>query len=172
MVQTVLPDSLRRVLDSLRSLFSGEIVHENGKFMFHRGDDRFWMSQVAEGIKKIGLFARLIQNGELRRNTVLFIDEPETNLHPAAARALVRMLHDVSLAGVQIFLATHSYFILKQLELVARQHQTEVRLCSLTNPDGHVTGTFHDLAEGMPPNGIVEEDLAMGDEDVDLAMAG
>ncbi len=52
-VQTVLPDSLRRVLDSLHSLFSGEIVHENGKFMFHRGDDRFWMSQVAEGIKKI-----------------------------------------------------------------------------------------------------------------------
>lgn len=166
-----LPDSLVRVLDSLRSLFSGEIVRENGNFMFHRGDDRFWMSQVAEGIKKIGLFARLIQNGELRRNTVLFIDEPETNLHPAAARALVRMLHDVSLAGVQIFLATHSYFILKQVELVSRQHKTDVRLCALTNRLGHVSGTFHDLAEGMPSNEIVEEALAMGDEDVDLALA-
>jgi energy-coupling factor transporter ATP-binding protein EcfA2 len=170
-VQGTLPDSLVRVLRSLRELFSGEIVRENGKFMFHRGEDRFWMSQVAEGIKKIGLFARLIQNGELRRSSVLFIDEPETNLHPAAARALVRMLHDVSLAGVQIFLATHSYFILKQLELVARQHKTGVRLCALTNRDGQVTGSFHDLAEGMPPNEIVEEDLAMGDEDVDLSMA-
>jgi predicted ATPase len=130
------------------------------------------MSQVAEGIKKIGIFTRLIQNGELRRNSVLFIDEPETNLHPAAARALVRMLHDMSLAGVQIFLATHSYFILKQLELVSRQHRTQVRLCALTNQDGQVTGSFHDLAAGMPPNEIVEESLAMGEEDVDLAMAG
>ena len=167
-----LPDSLCRVLDSLRSLFSGEIVREEGKLMFQRGDDRFWMSQVAEGIKKIGIFTRLIQNGELRRNSVLFIDEPETNLHPAAARALVRMLHEMSLAGVQIFLATHSYFILKQLELVSRQHKTDVRLCALTNQRGKVSGTFHDLAEGMPPNEIVEEALAMGDEDVDLAMAG
>ncbi len=167
-----LPDSLVRVLESLRSLFSGEIVREQGKLMFQRGDDRFWMSQVAEGIKKIGIFTRLIQNGELRRNSVLFIDEPETNLHPAAARALVRMLHEMSLAGVQIFLATHSYFILKQLELVSRQHKTDVRLCALTNRQGQVSGTFHDLAEGMPPNEIVEEALTMGDEDVDLAMAG
>ncbi|WP_437723876.1 AAA family ATPase [Sorangium sp. So ce861] len=171
-MQQDLPDSLRRVLTSLRSLFSGEIVRESGRFVFRRGDDQFWMSQVAEGIKKIGLFARLIQNGELRRNTVLFIDEPETNLHPAAARALVRMLHDVSLAGVQIFMATHSYFILKQLELVARQHQADVRLCALTNREGYVSGSFHDLSEGMPPNEIVEEELSMGDEDVDLAMAG
>ncbi|WP_437622011.1 AAA family ATPase [Sorangium sp. So ce1151] len=171
-IQEDLPDSLRRVLNSLRELFSGEIVRESGRFVFRRGDDQFWMSQVAEGIKKIGLFARLIQNGELRRNTVLFIDEPETNLHPAAARALVRMLHDVSLAGVQIFMATHSYFILKQLELVARQHKVDVRLCALTNREGHVSGSFHDLSEGMPPNEIVEEELSMGDEDVDLAMAG
>ncbi|KYG08972.1 hypothetical protein BE21_20525 [Sorangium cellulosum] len=171
-MQQDLPDSLRRVLTSLRSLFSGEIVRESGRFVFRRGDDQFWMSQVAEGIKKIGLFARLIQTGELRRNTVLFIDEPETNLHPAAARALVRMLHDVSLAGVQIFMATHSYFILKQLELVARQHEADVRLCALTNREGYVSGSFHDLSEGMPPNEIVEEELSMGDEDVDLAMAG
>ncbi|KYF52981.1 hypothetical protein BE04_08635 [Sorangium cellulosum] len=171
-MQQDLPDSLRRVLTSLRSLFSGEIVRESGRFVFRRGDDQFWMSQVAEGIKKIGLFARLIQNGELRRNTVLFIDEPETNLHPAAARALVRMLHDVSLAGVQIFMATHSYFILKQLELVARQHEADVRLCALTNREGYVSGSFHDLSEGMPPSEIVEEELSMGDEDVDLAMAG
>jgi hypothetical protein len=125
--QLNLPDSLRRVLGELRSLFSGEIVSVQGKLVFQQGEDRFWMSQVAEGIKKIGILARLISNGEIRQGTVLFMDEPETNLHPAAARRLMRMLHDMSLAGVQI-------------------------------------------AEGMPPNEIVEESLAMGDEDVDVAM--
>lgn len=38
-----LPDSLCRVLDSLRSLFSGEIVREEGKLMFQRGMDvAYW----------------------------------------------------------------------------------------------------------------------------------
>jgi hypothetical protein len=55
---------------------------------------------------------------------------------------------------------------------VARQHKADVRLCALTNREGHVSGSFHDLSQGMPPNEIVEEELSMGDEDVDLAMAG
>jgi energy-coupling factor transporter ATP-binding protein EcfA2 len=166
-----LPDSLTRVLDTLRSLLAGEIVVENGQFMFRRGDDLFWMSQVAEGIKKIGLLARLIQNGELRRGAVLFLDEPETNLHPHAARILVRMLHDISLAGVQVFLATHSYFILKQLEIEARRDKTDVRVCSLANRGGNVTASFYDLREGVPPNAIEDEEFAMDNEDVALAMA-
>jgi energy-coupling factor transporter ATP-binding protein EcfA2 len=166
-----LPDRLTGVLDTLHALIGGEIVVVNGTFMFRRGDDLFWMSQVAEGIKKIGILARLLQNGELRRGTVLFLDEPETNLHPHAARILVRMLHDISLAGVQVFLATHSYFILKQLEIEARRHKTDVRVCSLTNREGNVTAAFHNLEEGMPPNELIDEALAMGDEDVDLDMA-
>jgi energy-coupling factor transporter ATP-binding protein EcfA2 len=170
--QRELPDSLRRVLEELRALFSGEIVSERGKLVFQRGEDRFWMSQVAEGIKKIGILARLISNGEIQRDTVLFMDEPETNLHPAAVRRLMRMLHDISRAGVQIFLATHSYFVLKQLEIISREHKDgiEVRVCALAKQGGQVGYEIHDLAEGMPPNEIVEESLSMGDEDVDVAM--
>ena len=169
-IQGDLPESFSRVLSDLESLLTGQIETEHGRFLFRRAQDRFEMPQVAEGIKKIGIFARLIQNGSLRRNSILFIDEPETNLHPRAARALVHMLHDLSLAGVQIYAATHSYFFLKQFELVARRHATPVCLCSLSRAGGAIEAQFSDLSAGMPQNPIVDEALGLYDEDVALSM--
>lgn len=169
-IQAELPESFQRVLSSLEELLTGRIETEHGRFLFKRAEERFGMAQVAEGIKKIGIFTRLIQNGSLRRNSILFIDEPETNLHPRAARALVRMLYELSRAGVQIYAATHSYFVLKQFELIARRHKEPVRLCCLQREGDAIGARFFDLQEGLPQNGIVEEALRMYDEDVDLDM--
>lgn len=165
-----LPDELQRVLSSLDELLGGRVVTEQGKFLFVRGSDRFGMSQTAEGIKKIGILARLIQNGELRRNSILFVDEPEMNLHPRAVRALVRMLFDLSRAGVQIFAATHSYFVLKEMEMLARKRREPVTLCSLARDgSGKVEPLFADLMSGLPDTAIGREALAQYDADVELA---
>lgn len=169
-IQVELPAEFQRVLSNLEELLTGHIETERGRFVFKRAGEQFDMPQVAEGIKKIGIFTRLIQNGSLRRNSILFIDEPETNLHPRAARALVRMLYDLSQAGVQIYIATHSYFVLKQFELIARKHETPVQLCCLSREGGAITSSFFDLQDGMPENGIVEESLSLYDEDVDVGM--
>jgi ABC-type transport system involved in cytochrome c biogenesis ATPase subunit len=175
-IQVDLPESFQRVLSDLEALLTGRIETDHGRFVFTRAGDRFDMPAVAEGIKKIGIFARLIQNGSLRRNSILFIDEPETNLHPRAARALVGMLHDLSRAGVQIYAATHSYFVLKQFEIIARRHKTPVRLCCLgregdaTQARTGIAASFFDLQDGMPDNGIVREALNLYDEDVDVGM--
>jgi predicted ATPase len=68
------------------------------------------MQLTAEGIKKIGILTTLIRNRQLNANSVLFLDEPETTLHPEATRELVEMLMLMARAGMQIFLATHNYF--------------------------------------------------------------
>jgi len=171
-IQGDLPESFERVQKKLEALFAGRIETDHGRFLFKREADRFEMPQVAEGIKKIGIFTRLIQNGSLRRNSILFIDEPETNLHPRAARALVDMLHELSLAGVQIYAATHSYFMLKQFEILARRKSAPVRLCSLSRGADGIAAQFFDLRDGMPPNGIIDEALGLYDEDVALTMEG
>jgi hypothetical protein len=166
-----LPDELQEVLESLDDLLGGRVVTDQGKFLFVRGGDRFGMSQTAEGIKKIGILARLIENGELRRNSILFIDEPEVNLHPKAVRALVRMLFNLSRAGVQIFAATHSYFVLKEMEILARERKESVTLCSLARDrGGKVEASFTDLLGGLPETGIGREALAQYDAEAELAM--
>ena len=168
-MEVALPEPFQRVLTDLEELLEGRIETSQGRFMFLRGNEKHGMSQTAEGIKKIGILTRLIKNGALRRNSILFLDEPETNLHPRAARKLVRMLYDLSCAGVQVFLATHSYFVLKQLEIVARAHENPVMLCSLTRSPSGVQASFFDLQKGMPETGILTEALRQYDEDVEVS---
>ena len=61
----------------------------------------------------LALLWLLIQNGTLSSGSVLFWDEPETNLNPKTFRTLMALQR----SGVQIFLATHDYVILKELDL-------------------------------------------------------
>ncbi len=39
------------------------------------------------------------------------------------------MLYKMAKADIQIFVATHSYIVLKQLELLARKHDQEMLCC-------------------------------------------
>ncbi|WP_437914626.1 ATP-binding protein [Sorangium sp. So ce302] len=167
-VQVALPEPFQRVLADLEGLLGGRIEEEQNRFVFLRDGEKYGMSQTAEGFKKIGILTRLILNGELRRNSILFLDEPEANLHPRAARALVRMLYELSRAGVQIFVATHSYFVLKQFEILARSQKQSVKLCSLDRGKDGVRASFFDLREGMPDNAIVAEAIRQYDEDVEV----
>lgn len=163
--------AFKRVNEALEELFSGEIrqTEKEERFVFYRGKQEFPMSLTAEGVKKIGILTTLIRNRQLRKGTVLFLDEPETALHPKAIRALIGMLVNLAQAGVQIFLTSHNYFVAKQLVICARQQPAlRMQCCSLVPEaaDGSVQAIFSDLSNGLPANPIVDAALAMMDEEL------
>ncbi len=162
-----LDEPLESVLASLQTLFQGELAVERKKFIFKRGREKYDMSQVAEGIKKISILTTLIRNRTLKKGTILFIDEPETNLHPRAIIVLCEMLFELSQVGVQIYMATHSYFVLKQFEILARKHQQSIQLCCLERSED-ISIKFNDLKEGMPDNPIIDASIQLYEEDVRL----
>ncbi|MDP8207032.1 MAG: ATP-binding protein [Candidatus Electryonea clarkiae] len=162
---------LNKVIEEILSLFRGEIKLEKDHFVFSRKQEKYQMSQIAEGIKKLSMLTLLIKNQSLRKGSILFIDEPETNLHPGAIKKFMTMLYHFSMAGIQIYLATHSYFVIKQLELIARKNQFDIPICSLNNEEGNVTHSINNLRDGVPDNPIIdvsieqfEEDLRMGED--------
>jgi len=161
-----LPD----VVNSLEELMNGRISQTRGKekFIFSRkkGNEKHSMSMTAEGIKRIGIYITLINNRQLHPGSVLFLDEPEAELHPKAIRVLGNMIYNFSKSGIQVFVSTHNYFLLKQLEINARKYKTEVQCCSLKNSDGVIEAEFSDLQNGMPDNPIVDVALELFDEDV------
>jgi AAA15 family ATPase/GTPase len=165
-----LQKDMKQVLNDLEMLFSGEIVREDNQFIFKRGRDKFLMPQVAEGIKKIGILTTLIRNRTLSKGTILFMDEPETNLHPEAIIALVKMLFSLSKAGIQIYIATHSYFVIKQFELLSRANKQRIQICSLVKEGGDITTQFQDLQEGLPDNPIIEASIQLYEDDVKLGL--
>jgi energy-coupling factor transporter ATP-binding protein EcfA2 len=163
-------EHLLRVLRSLEAMFGGEIAkgRDDGQFVFHCNGQVFQMAQTAEGIKKLGILTTLIRNRTLTKGSILFLDEPETNLHPDYIVKLMTMLMDLSRAGIQIYLATHSYFVIKQLHILAKEQKVHVPFCALTREGPTVRADFSDLLDGMPDNPIIEEAIALYEREVSL----
>jgi AAA15 family ATPase/GTPase len=164
---------LSSVNKSLEDLFDGKIEQTGQNeqpFIFKKGNQQFAMQQTSEGIKKIGILTTLITNRQLGKGTVLFMDEPETALHPEAIRQMVEMLVAMSKAGVQIFIASHSYFVIKQLTNCAKKEKINISCWSLEKETGKlVTNSFHNLIDGvLPNNSIIEEAIKMYDQEIDL----
>ena len=69
------------------------------------------MGLVSEGYRKIATIIYLILSGSLSKNSILFWDEPETNMNPKMIRPMVEALTELAKMGVQVFVTTHDYFV-------------------------------------------------------------
>jgi predicted ATPase len=167
-------DEMASILREPEHFLQGRFVRKKGtdEFVFVRGERSYTMPQTADGLKKIGVLTRLIANRSLRKGSILFLDEPETNLHPRAISMFTNMLFRLGQAGVQVYLATHSYFVIKQLEILAKQKGTRVPFCSLLRQGEEVEARFSDLREGMPDNPIIDESLRLYQQGIDVDMGG
>lgn len=105
------------LLASLRKAVDGEVAVEGEEFFLRSEQGDLEFSLVAEGIRKLALLWLLIRNGTLQPDSILFWDEPETNLNPKLFGIVMDVLLKLQRAGVQVFLATHDYVILKELDL-------------------------------------------------------
>ena len=109
------------LLARLQAAIGGEVTIENEEFFLRNERENIEFSLLAEGVRKLALLWLLIRNGVMRPGSVLFWDEPETNLNPKLFGVLMEVFLELQRAGVQIFLATHDYVILKELDLGARK---------------------------------------------------
>lgn len=164
-------DSLKKISEDLEKLFEGSVeqtlTDNQNPYIFKKGKSKFAMPQTAEGIKKIGILTTLFRNRQLNQNTVLIMDEPETTLHPKAQRQLADMLFRMSKEKIQIFIATHSYFLINEFCNIARREKAKINCLSIEtkNKDTNRMVTQTDLSNGMPDNAIVMEALEMFKED-------
>lgn len=163
-------EELKGVNRRLEDLFEGQIEQQvEDDFVFKKGNTEFPMQLTAEGVKKIGILTTLIRNRQLNAHSVLFLDEPETALHPEATRELVEMLILMAKSGIQIFIATHNYFVLKQLHLSARRDSVETSCYSLEREKGKsVSVKWTDLKNSFPENPISDESVKMADDETKL----
>lgn len=114
-------DSARRsLLRPLQDAMEGKVVRKGEAFYLKNAQGELEFTLLAEGLRKLGLLWLLIQNGVLGAGSVMFWDEPETNLNPRLFSVVVNILLQLHRLGVQIFVSTHDYAILKEFELAAR----------------------------------------------------
>lgn len=106
----------------------GKVLVEpnTGRFYLQQSGQKLEMPLVAEGLRKMAMLARLISTGVLLEQGYLFWDEPEANLNPKLIKTLARVILALSEQGIQIFIASHSLFLLRELEVLARDDFSSV----------------------------------------------
>ncbi len=114
----------KNFLNTFYSIFNetlhGELTKENGTFFFkdYEIDTLIDMKNVASGVKCLLIIQRLIQNRKINKNTILIIDEPETNLHPEwqVFFADILVLLNKHL-GIKILINSHSPYFIRAIEI-------------------------------------------------------
>ena len=108
---------LKPAIELLEKELGFKVLQMNGRFYIETVDGRMEAHLVAEGLRKMASILYLILNGEINSNTVLFWDEPESNLNPALIRIVAEFIRELERCGLQIFIATHDYLLTHILSL-------------------------------------------------------
>lgn len=106
-------------------LQGGTVFEEKGQFFLKQpGIGNLEAPLLAEGHRKLAMIVRLISSGVLLEGGYLFWDEPEANLNPSSQKAVAHALRHLSDQGSQVFVATHSMFLLRELQMSEGNNDT------------------------------------------------
>lgn len=162
---------IQELLKPLETAMGGAIeLDPTGRFYLKHENGRFEMSLVAEGQRKLAMLARLIASGVLLDKGALFWDEPEANLNPRLIKQVAQSIVSLSQAGIQVFLATHSLFLLRELEILLANQQTPQvtpRFFGLHFADGAVAVNQGNAIDEIGNITALDEDLAQSDRFLD-----
>lgn len=147
-----------KLLKHLQTAMDGKVVNKDEKFYLKNKSGNLEFPLLAEGFRKLGLLYLLIQNGSLIKGSVLFWDEPEANLNPKLSSAVVNILLELQRMGVQIFITTHDYVLLKEFDL-ATTSSDDVLYHTLYKENGVVNCASTSEMEEMVPN-VIDDTFA------------
>lgn len=152
----------------LEGILGGVVEYDDasGRWLFVKGRHKFPIGVTAEGIKKIAILDTLLGNRYLDTNSVVLIDEPESALHPSAISQLLDIVAMLADRGIQFFMASHSYFVVKKLFLIAQKRGWSIPVISATEN----AWVCDDLLNGMPDNPIIAESIHLYQQEVELAL--
>lgn len=153
---------------ALNLVVDGKVDYDEqvGRWYYRNSNgQKFSIGATAEGVKKISIMDRLLANGFLSKDSVIFIDELESALHPTAICDFLEMLAGVSNEmGIQVFISTHSYFVIKKMYLIALKHPDAVTCISLSHDQEPFICNLHD---GMPNNSIIQTSVKLYEQEID-----
>lgn len=143
----------------LKQKIGGEVIAQGERFFIVDQYGELDFNLLAEGFRKLALLCVLIENGCLEEGAVLFWDEPEANLNPNLMGIIAGTLLKLQRLGVQIFLSTHNYVLLKEFDLrkdAAKHHDQVTYFAFAKDKQDNVTVSKSDNYMNLQPNLIAD----------------
>lgn len=172
-VNLVPDEPLERIITKISERIGGKLEYDSGSLHFHEDGVGIHEAPItSSGVLQLGLLGLIVEKGLLRKGSFLFIDEPETNLHPTWQSFMTGVLAELVLKGnANIVLATHSPYIVQALKYGAKHDDEFDSILSLH----HYTskGINANVDEGMSNHERlerIEEDL--NETYIDISLRG
>lgn len=162
---------VRELLSPLEAAMDGKIeLDKNGRFYLTVSSGRMEMPLVAEGLRKLGMVSRLIATGSLLDKGWLFWDEPEANLNPKLVKNVAKTILAISASGIQTFIATHSLFLLREIEIEKAKYRlgAKVRYLGLSRKGDGVEVDQSSSLDDISCITALDEELSQSDRYLDL----
>ena len=115
---------LNNIYQKLNSALSGEIL--NSKFIYRKNGEDLNLKNLSAGLKTFAIIKMLLQNGTLKKNGTIILDDPEIHLHPEwqlkFAELIVLLQKEL---GIHILLTTHSPYFVSAIEVFSERHKID-----------------------------------------------
>ena len=149
------------------NMIGGRLEYDETKntWLFRDSNRRIYdVSSTSEGVKKISILDVLLGNHYLDNHSILLIDEIEANLHPAMITRFLQTIKLLADAGLQFFISSHSYFVIKRLYIMAHQYNMNIPVLSFDEGSCDISN----LQNEMPSNSIIDESIALYHDEISL----
>jgi predicted ATP-dependent endonuclease of OLD family len=168
-------DARRKIiLNTLQSAIHGKVTTKGEVFFLKNKQGDLEFTLLSEGIRKLALIWILTQNGTLTQGSTLFWDEPEANLNPSRLGEVVEVILELQRMGVQVFVSTHNYVLLKEFEI--RTKKTDVisytSLYRNDNKDDKIESEIVSSVRQLSVNKIMDTYNKLYDSEIERAMRG
>lgn len=164
-------ETFEKSRERIKNVIGGRIEYDSdtSKWTYwNNRNQKFAIGATSEGVKKISIMDRLLANGYLDNNSIIFIDEIESALHPDAICQFLDMIAYLAKEmNLQFFVTSHSYFVIKKLVLIALQNPNLVSCRSLGKDK---EPQIFDLHDGMPDNSIIDTSIRLYEEEIEVAL--
>lgn len=132
-----------------RKVLKGNIIHKSSFFYEDKGE-RFSLSSLASGMKSYAVIKLLLDNGYLKNNSLLIIDEPEVHLHPEWQLLFAELLFVLNKKlKVKLLLATHSPYFLQALEVFSKKYDLQKDIHFYLSQREDVGTVLHNIDDNL-----------------------
>ncbi|MCP4696098.1 MAG: ATP-binding protein, partial [Gammaproteobacteria bacterium] len=149
----------------------GIVLDKNGRFYLDiSGQGRLEMPLTAEGLRKLAMLARLVATGSLLDKGYLFWDEPEAGLNPKLIKKAAHAILQLGQSGIQVFIATHSLFLLRELDILMRTDafkKVNARFFGLQPDEDGIIAEQGDDVDSIGAISSLDEELSQSDRYLD-----
>ena len=91
----------------------------------NKSSDELNIGETSTSVRSLGMIWYWLQF-IAKKNNILIIDEPEINLHPRNQRLFARFITRLVNCGVQVFITTHSDYIIREINtLILMSHTAD-----------------------------------------------